>query len=187
MPTGLLKAAIIATSEATSFDGADFIKISQGNPALGDIRVDPIDPAFDRGKAWQRDISGNPSAFELLVEAIEDTFQPVDAASAWVNPALLNGWVNQAGAGRHAFRYRKQFGCVLGSGVLDAASASATTFFVLPSGFRPAYDMYLPFAIFGGGTVPLNSALFVLASGSVGIVNHLLASDLAISFSLPIA
>ena len=81
---------------------------------------------------------------ESWVDDVVDTVVP----TAWVAPALLNGWVNAGGALQVA-QYRKIGDRVFVRGQVKNGGNN-TPAFTLPAGFRPPATHYFPALVAGG-------------------------------------
>lgn len=92
-----------------------------------------------------------------------DTSKANKTQSAWVEPAMINNWVN-FGSGWETFGYMKdEFGFVHIKGVIKGGAGSSSNF-TLPVGFRPPLNKNFPIisnnlpskcAIMSDGTIVL--------------------------------
>jgi len=85
-------------------------------------------------------------------------------SESWVAPTLLNSWVNYTGLGFAPTGYYKDpHGIVRLRGFIHSG-VSEQNMFVLPVGYRPAYDMRLP----GVG----NDVFIQLQIGADGVIKN---------------
>lgn len=86
---------------------------------------------------------------------------------AWIAPTLLNGWVN-TGTGWSPAGYMKDTsGYVHIRGLIKSgATGNATILFVLPAGYRPAYELVFITSTDAGGS-PLTARIDVTSSGNL--------------------
>jgi hypothetical protein len=89
------------------------------------------------------------------------------AQEAWIEPTLLNGWVN-FGSGNAIANYMKdEFGVVHLRGLIKSGTTTAgTVLLTLPLGYRPLLNTY--FIVADGNGF---ARLFIGANGNVGIEN----------------
>jgi hypothetical protein len=65
------------------------------------------------------------------------------AQEAWIEPTLLNGWVNFGSGFETAGYYKDEFGVVHLRGLIKSGTTTAgTTLFNLPIGYRPSNNKF---------------------------------------------
>jgi hypothetical protein len=107
-------------------------------------------------------LGGYPASYFALA-AIE----PAHVVGATNQPAFENGWSSSLGAADEGLSfYKDSWGIVHLQGNAANVNASTTTIFNLPTGYRPAKDLY--FAVYGSG----GSAAYVqiTSSGDVTVI-----------------
>ena len=90
----------------------------------------------------------------IAAEAIQFSHLDIDNIitnqQAWQNPTLLNSWINYETPQVDfppASYYKDSLGIVHFRGLIKSGTTAANTvLFVLPVGYRPAYDFHIPVA-----------------------------------------
>ena len=128
-----------ATS-ATTAQNATFAKTAQNANALG----------------------GYPASYFAL-----SSIEPAHVVGATSQPAFENGWSSTLDAADEVLSFYKDgFGIVHLQGNAAHVTATTGTVFNLPSGYRPAKDLY--FAVFGSGGSP--AYVQVTSGGDVNVL-----------------
>jgi hypothetical protein len=107
-------------------------------------------------------VGGYPASYFAL-----STIEPAHVVGGTNQPPFQNGWSSTLGADDEGLSFYKDgFGIVHLQGSAGNAKLSTGTIFTLPSGYRPAKDLYL--AVYGSG----GSAAYVqvTSSGDVNVI-----------------
>lgn len=83
---------------------------------------------------------------------------------SWIAPTLLNSWVNVGGTAQVA-QYRKVGNRVYLRGVVQNGTSSPI--FILPAGYRPAYDIGFTVEVHDNTNAPDYGHLRIIQDGSV--------------------
>jgi len=129
-----------SATNATTAQNATFAKTAQTANALG----------------------GYPASYFAL-----SSIEPAHVVGATNQPAFENGWSSTLDAADEVLSFYKDgFGIVHLQGNSGHVSATTGTIFNLPSGYRPAKDLY--FAVFGSGGSP--AYVQITSSGDVNVI-----------------
>jgi hypothetical protein len=123
-------------------------------------------------------LNGMVESFKQLCEFLKDPSPQLDQ-ELWTNIASFqNSWVNYGGS-IHNVGYRKNsLGNVELRGMTrDGSTTSGGTIFTLPTGYRPAKEMY--FAVAQLNTSIPYSTIFIAPDGRVGVYS---AGNTGLSF-----
>lgn len=94
----------------------------------------------------------------------------------WQAPTLVNNWINFGGNDAPAGYYKNSLGEVFLRGMIKGGTTTAgTQIFILPTGYRPEYDMQFP--------VVANNAFGAIYVKATGVVEISVASAYATSLS----
>jgi hypothetical protein len=130
--------------------------LTAGNPAFQFTNVVPYLPSLTGIGQW---VAQDPAS--------------VGTAETWHAMTLANGWTNDAGFAVAAYRLTNNNEVEI-VGTIVATTATSSTFFTLPAGYRPAHSQTRPAGATGGvaaGTAPFITCTSagVLSENNVGI------------------
>ena len=83
-----------------------------------------------------------------------------------VTPALINSWTNTFGGVPQYFKNKNQ---VILSGTLTKLGSGSGDFFILPTGYAPLTDRYIPVSTYNG-TSYISNVIIVSTSGNIGLL-----------------
>jgi hypothetical protein len=131
------------------------INLTQEGKVDGELAVYENGTIYNTSDTFHADISfdvaSNRSAqITGLLESASYQAKQIDTKANkvqedWIEPTLLNGWVNLGGDFATAGYMKDEFGFVHIKGVIKDGTATADIqLFLLPNGYRPSQNLFLP-------------------------------------------